>query len=282
MAFYILFMAAVTPVLGLGYFIYKKDVHKEPNKLLFKIFGFGFLSAIPVAFIEQILDSMISMDDAPNFIALFISVFVVVGIVEEGFKWIVAKNVGYENKEFDEIYDIIVYSVFASLGFACIENIIYVFNHGLVTALLRALLSIPGHTCFGVLMGYYFSQAKINSINHNKSLYNKNMIFSLLVPAFFHTVYDAILMYGQNFEELSSIIWFIVFDITMVILCFKIVSKTSKIQQSLDIGVQQGEIKNTDRGIEYHGEVKSMNYCPLCGTFVQGSNFCTGCGFKLK
>ena len=151
-----LFFVAVIPVIVLCFFIYIKDSHKEPSSLLLKLFFGGFLVTIPILIAELFLSIFFSPDKVSSFILIFIFSFISIAIVEEGFKWLVVKWLGFKNKEFDEIYDIIVYSVFVSLGFACIENILYVYQNGLSTGYMRAVLSVPGHTCFGVFMGYYF------------------------------------------------------------------------------------------------------------------------------
>ena len=54
----------------------------------------------------------------------------------------------------------IKYCIFVSLGFAALENILYVVNFGTGVSIGRAIFAIPGHTTFGVFMGYYLSRAK--------------------------------------------------------------------------------------------------------------------------
>ena len=280
----ILLAAAVLPVIALCYYIYKKDVNREPGNILRKLFIFGFLSAIPIIIVELFLDNFFATEGLKSFLLIFVNTFISVALVEEGFKWIITKIFGYDNKEFDEVYDIIVYAVFASLGFACIENILYVFTNGLGNAIMRALTSIPGHTCFAVIMGYYFSKAKINHISGNKSLYTRNLIFSILVPCLFHAMYDAIIFYAVAVESSLFVLLFFVFDIVMIILCFNIVKKTSKVQQRLIQNVNEGNITSTANGqIEYHPtEQQTIHFCPLCGRNVDGYNFCPVCGFKVR
>ena len=279
-----LLLLAILPVFCLCFFIYKKDNNKEPGKLLAKIFALGFFSAIPVVIGEIFLGNLFPTDGVTNFITLFINVFIAVALVEEGFKWIITKVFGYNNKEFDEVYDIVVYSVFASLGFACIENILYVLGGGLSTAILRALLSVPGHMCFAVIMGYFLSQAKINQVSGNKGLYTRNTIFSILFPAIAHTIYDALLFYSVAVNSLLAILLFFVFDIVMVVLCFITISKTSKIQANITNNVKEGNIIVDSNGYVYYktSETRVINFCPICGKPVSGFNFCPGCGFKLK
>jgi RsiW-degrading membrane proteinase PrsW (M82 family) len=278
-----LLVAAVLPVFLLCFLIYKKDPHHEPSGVLAKIFALGFVSAIPVLVFEIVLDLLFPTDGISNFILLFINIFISVAIVEEGFKWIVTMLCGYKNKEFDEIYDIIVYAVFASLGFACIENIIYVITSGMGTAILRALLSVPGHMCFGILMGYFFAKAKVGRINKHEGVFTRNIIFSILVPTLAHTLYDALIFYMEY--NIFSIVLFIMFDIAMVVICILTVSKMSKIQQNLDNNLNTGVLKTTNEGqLVYSSPISNeeVHYCPLCGTHVDGFNYCPRCGFKIK
>ena len=278
-----LFISAIIPVIFLCYFIYVKDINREPFKFLLKIFGLGFLSAIPVVIVELILGSIFPAESVNSFIHIFINTFISVALVEEGFKWIIIRLIAYNNKEFDEVYDIIVYSVFASLGFACIENILYVITGGFTVAILRALLSIPGHTCFGIVMGYFFAQEKLATVNKNLKIKNKNIILSLVVPSLLHSIYDSLLFYVSNNNSYSSLGVFFLFDITMVVFCFIIVGKMSKIQQKLISNVSCGSVVADSKGfIHYEGELKEINYCPVCGTYAKGYNYCKSCGCKLK
>lgn len=280
-----LVIAAIIPIIFLCYYIYKKDVNHEPRNLLAKIFILGFFSAIPILVCEIFMKSFLGGNDSKYFIIIFINTFMSIGIIEEGFKWIVTMVLGYHNKEFDEVYDIIVYAVFASLGFACIENILYVLQNGIGNAILRALISIPGHMCFGVIMGYFFAQAKLGRINGNTSIFTKNIIFSILVPSLMHALYDTFIFHFINANNYFSFLLFFVFYITMVILCFRTVNKTSRIQQNLHNTIQIGIIVPREDGqIEYKNPYanKTVNYCPICGNNVEGANFCSHCGFKLK
>lgn len=278
-----LLVAAIIPVVLLAMYIYKKDVNKEPKKMLIKLFIFGILICIPVIIIELFFEKVFIVDENSSFLPIFISNFVGIALVEEFFKWIVTKNSGYNSENFDEIYDIIVYSVFVSLGFAGFENIGYVFGNGLGVAIVRALLSVPGHTCFAVLMGYYLSKAKVNSLNGNVKLYKKNLFLSIFVPSLFHGLFDAFLTAGSYY-----ILLFLVLHIVQVVYCFKTVNKVSKMQQSITNNIKEGNIVTDSQGnVVYNtsniiGEQKVIKFCPICGRNVEGYNFCPSCGFKLK
>lgn len=278
-----LFIAAIIPVIFLCSYIYKKDLHREPKKVLLSLFIRGAIACIPIIILENFAGDIFDTEDTTlPFMEIFFNVFFGVALIEEGFKWIVTKRHGYKNREFDEIYDIIVYAVFASLGFACIENIGYVFDSGLGVAIMRALVSIPGHTCFGILMGYYMSKAKVNQMTGSFLKSKKNMFLSLLIPTLFHTLYDSFL----STDDDISFILFIVFDIIMVIYCFGIVKKMSKIQDNVTTGIEKGNLKKSKEGLldikKKHKKYEDVKFCPICGRNVEKVKFCTGCGYKVK
>ena len=274
----ILFTLAVLPVILLGFYIYKKDNNKEPEGLLFKIFFFGVLTCIPVLICELAAGEFFDTEDSSiGFISMFINVFFGVGLIEEIFKWFVTRKFGYKSKEYDEVYDIIVYSVFASLGFACIENILYVFSNGIGTAIARALLSVPGHACFGVIMGYFLSKAKLNELHGNTSKCNTNLLLSIVMPSLVHTMYDALLFDGSDL----NIIIFFIFDIFMVIYCFSLVRKMSSIQYNVSIVTGQVTSKTVEPSITLQDNTKNMvQVCPICKRKYMKGTCCPSCGYR--
>lgn len=193
MHLFIFFIAALLPVALLWAYIWKKDPQKEPMPLLIKAGLYGAVICLPVALLELGVQTILFGEDRmPT--TLFGSTamaFFVAAIPEEGFKlwalWLVVRR----NPYFDEHFDGIVYAVCVGLGFAAMENIGYLVGGGddwLMVAVSRALLAVPGHYAFAVLMGYYYS------IHHfvNHSIRNKVMI--LLVPVLAHGIYDSIAM----------------------------------------------------------------------------------------
>ena len=128
---YVLLALAILPVLIIGTYVNRKDRNKEPASILVKLFIYGILSCFIVLFISDILSSIFPMlsskVEKTSLVEMLIYAFIGVALVEEGSKLLMVYNIGYKNKEFDEIYDIIIYSVFVALGFAAFENILYVF-----------------------------------------------------------------------------------------------------------------------------------------------------------
>ena len=280
----VLLIAAIFPIVILCTFIYLKDPNKEPIGLLFKLFCFGLLIFIPIYYIEYLLSFLFTTDGVDSFILIFLFTLFGVALVEEVLKWLIVRFCGYNNKEFNEVYDVIVYAVFVSLGFACIENIGYVFQYGLLNAILRAFLSIPGHLYFAVIMGYFLSKAKVANFNDNEELYKKNMIFSIIFPILFHTMYDSLLFYYSNVENSAVYLLFLIFHIASVVICIYTVITTSQVQENITQKIREGVLFFDDGG---HVVVKTVdgiiipNFCSVCGRKSNGGNFCGGCGHKF-
>src|SRR5574344_1896391 len=161
----LLIFISFLPVVLLGLYIYNKDSVKEPRSLLAGLFASGFLSAVFVVIIDIILVLVVPdfylANNKFDYLTLFILVFLEVALIEEFFKWIMIRFIGYKHKDFDQLYDIIVYAVFVALGFAAIENLFYVLQGGFILGVLRGIFSVPGHVAFGVFMGYYLGLANI-------------------------------------------------------------------------------------------------------------------------
>ena len=193
----LLLLISVLPVILLGLYIYNKDSEKEPKKLIFKLFISGLFAALIVLLvnivIQRFLPDTYDISNKTSFIELFLVLFIEVALLEEFSKWLMIRIIGYNNKEFDQLYDIIVYSVFVALGFAFLENLFYVLPRGVTLGFSRALFSVPGHVCFGIFMGVFLGFAKIYE-EDNRVLYYVNMFFAVFIPTMLHTVYNFCLM----------------------------------------------------------------------------------------
>ncbi len=221
----LLLFISVLPVYLILAYIYKKDSEKESRKLLTKLFIYGVLSCFPATLLELYIGSYFPPEENMDLITLFIYVFLSIALVEELCKWWMSYKISYNNEEFDQIYDGIVYTVFVSLGFACFENILYVFDSGFMVGILRMFLAIPGHACDAIVMGNYYSLAKMANVMGNRSREKRNLFLSILMPTITHTLYDYCLFTGES----TFLILFIILVITIYIYSFKKVKHFSKI-----------------------------------------------------
>lgn len=187
-----LVIIAITPTIALAAGIYLTDRYdKEPWHLLLRIFLMGALSVIPVIVVQK---TLLSLNVFSGILAIAYTAFIVAGLTEEFFKRLVVVRGVYDNENFNEKLDGIVYSVFSALGFATVENIIYVvfrYTGNYYVGIMRGLLSVPGHMLFGVTMGYYLSLSKYTEEPNLKEHYYK---MSLIIPAFLHGLFNFIIM----------------------------------------------------------------------------------------
>ena len=260
-----LFSFAIIPSIVLMIFIYKLDKkEKEPKRFLWRLFLFGMLLLIPVIIIETILDEIIAAVLIPGSImyALFEG-FLVAACTEELGKYFILKRVSWDSKYFDCMFDGIVYAVFVSLGFATIENILYVFDDGIGVAIMRMFTSVPGHVCFAIVMGYFYSKARL-SINRGdmvscKKYKRKAFSISILL----HGCYDFLIMMdsetaGDGITTLAFLVWMI-FVIVVFVKVFRLVFVASK---------------NDEYIVRFEKEWNC-----LCGKLCSG-NYCFNCGNK--
>lgn len=217
-----LLLISILPVIILLGYIYIKDKNeREPFGLLLKSFGAGALVAVLIllwSLLEGIMDFHLTAF-ADN--SAFLKSFFQAAIPEEGLKLLFLYWLIWNNKEFNEHFDGIVYAVFVSMGFACVENILYVYTGGFQTGVIRALLSVPGHFLFAVIMGYFFSRARFTP--SNRSLL---MTMAFVCPVLAHGLYDtfcfSIDMYGVT-PTISIVlnVLFIAFDILLWVIGLK-------------------------------------------------------------
>ncbi len=186
-----LLVLAIAPAVALFFFFYLRDKYqKEPLGILLATFGLGAASLVPAALTSLSLQRLTGWhSDTPNLLHAFLGAMIIVGLVEEGAKFIVVRFYAYHRPEFDEPYDGIMYSVMAALGFATLENILYVFSNGAGAGVMRALLSMPSHAFDGVLMGYFLGEAKFARSNRVGNWLSA-LGFGLAVTA--HGLYDFI------------------------------------------------------------------------------------------
>lgn len=216
------------PPLFLMYLIYREDrVEKEPAGLLVKLFVLGMLSCLPAAFIESVLISVLDII-MPEQTLLYIAVmnFLVVGMAEEGVKYVILKSQTWRHSAFDYRFDGIVYAAVVSLGFAFFENLFYVFGDesAFYIAGMRAVTSIPGHCTFGIMMGFYYGQAKYAEKRGNQEECRKNLQLAYLIPLLLHGFYDFIL--STDYEILFFV--FILYVIWLDLRAYRRVKDSAK------------------------------------------------------
>ena len=203
-----LLFISLAPVLIIGFYIYSRDKYeKEPLSILLKALFAGVLIVLPAVIIERFLSIPGERMEGLGYSSY--TAFIVAGFTEEGLKFLAFYFFFLGNKNFNEKFDGIVYSVFIALGFAGIENILYVFTGGYGVGIIRALTAVPAHALFGIAMGYYFGIARFRSDNRSAFIF-----LAFFLPFLFHGLYNFLLMSNSPVLLLVFIPLFIYFWIS--------------------------------------------------------------------
>lgn len=250
-----LILIALLPAIVLCIFIYKKDrAEKEPIRLLLLLFILGAVSCYPAAELEKIgtdiLDDQFATRTYRNDAELASILkeyyvwfsFAVVALAEEGMKFLMLWFATRKNKNFNSLFDGIVYAVFVSLGFAALENVLYAVENGMEVAKTRMYTAVPAHMFFGVLMGFFYSEWNIRRKARmleegivRQGIVQKpakmisgtsQMVLTLFMPILAHGAYDYF-AFTSGLEENGETIFY-VFLAILYVYCFRKVIKVSK------------------------------------------------------
>lgn len=182
----VLLALALSPGAAIGLYIYFKDKYeREPIGLVVLSFFLGVISTIITLIISFPINYVIPIQEK-SLTEQAVHAFLLVALIEEFSKFIFVRWVLFPNRNFNEPFDGIVYAVSVSLGFAGLENILYVMNseNGIATGIMRMFTAVPAHASFAVLMGYFMGIAKCEK---GKAHY---VWYGLGAATLFHGAYD--------------------------------------------------------------------------------------------
>lgn len=231
-------MLAIAPGVAISaYIIFKDEYNREPRKHLLISFLLGALSIIPamllelpITFTEQSLFFQSTLGNA-------LKAYFMVALPEEACKYFMLKKYAYRQPEYDEPFDGIVYAVMVGMGFATVENIMYVYEYGVATGVVRMFLAVPAHATFAIIMGYFMGKAKFSQKRETYLL-----LAGLFWAVVFHGSYDFFLFLKdtqQTQSELSLLMLLgaIVSLITGIILSKKAI--TAHLHQSAEAHIRE-------------------------------------------
>jgi len=177
-------VSAIVPSLFFLWYFHSRDTFPEPPKVIWTTFILGMLTVIPVLLYSFAVYPVLQRIGDP-YARKLAEAFLLAAVPEEILKFLVLLFYVVRRSEFDEPMDGIVYGVAASLGFATLENLLYVRGGGLSTALMRAFTAIPCHAMLGVLMGYYVALGVFRRRGRRAAFAT-----ALLAPILIHGLYD--------------------------------------------------------------------------------------------
>ena len=303
----ILIIIAVLPALILLGFIYMRDrKEKPPVKLMVLLLALGAGTIIPALIAEFIGQLIVTQTDTDHQTMLLVLCFLVIGIVEELGKYLVTVCTTWKSREFQHSYDGVIYMVCASLGFAILENILYVASGGIGTGILRAFTAIPLHCTVGVIMGALYAKGREAAYAGDRAGMIGFMAWAYIVPVFIHGLYDYLVMaasYGYISEAWVFLILGVMYvlSIFLIFYCSAHDRRIDGRPETADYGMYRMDFRRPGRGYYYPdqpdyragypgypggdaygqagGYMQNTNYTPYNGGYTQGMNQYPGNGY---
>jgi len=197
----IFILFGILPSLVWLFYYMAKDLHPEPKRMILKIFLWGALITLPVFFVQIGLKYLLDQININLFIYNFIYWFLIIAFSEEFFKYLVIKTKVINSPHLDEPLDIMLYMVVAALGFAAVENVLYLFtpssqmsfnqliNRTLILDFIRFIGATFLHTLCSAVVGYSlaisFCEVKFKKII---------MFLGIFLAVLLHGLYDFSIM----------------------------------------------------------------------------------------
>ena len=308
MVYAILLFISIFPVIFIAGLLYLLDKEKEKFGAMIKYYLLGLLSAI-IAVIAELVLGIIIPEDSTNLFIIAIHAFFIIAASEEIAKFICLKLGLLFEKSYDNFYDSIIFATAVSLGFAGIENVLYVLASSSITTsigtgLMRAFLAIPGHAIFAIYMGFFLDKA-MEAKMKRKGRFGYTML-AIILPIILHGTYDFFCFSIAVVNSSIYLLMFVGYIVFMYISGILLIVKGVKKSHITFGGSTQNELNNSLYRQQYVGNVccncgKVINgsFCPYCGTFNQvqqepssykycprcgnysGGTFCNRCGCRL-
>lgn len=230
MNYFILITLGVLPcVIWLFYFI-KEDKHPEPNRTIIKVFILGMIAAyltlpIQIGF-KELFSSFLSES---TFLYRIIYVFIIVAFVEEIMKFLIVKYKALNDPEFDEPVDVMIYMITAALGFAAVENILYLKDLSTVGDIifltsLRFVGAILLHALCSAAFGYFIALSFFKKQNKLKLFFT-----GLLSATILHGLFNSFIMIKKG-EGIIGLIFTLILLVSLMIFVSKSFKKLNKLK----------------------------------------------------
>ena len=182
----IVFVAIVPPLLVLGYGIAKARGSWR-SEAIWNAFFVGAVSALVAIACEFMLSHLVPMGSFSPLVSAAASAVLIAAIPEETIKFFVLLSFCENHVDARRLQDVIVLALAVSLGFATVENFLYVTSVGdwRLTASLRAMTAVPAHGVDGLAMGALLTAARLGG-----SPKYWRIAAALAAPVTLHAAYD--------------------------------------------------------------------------------------------
>jgi RsiW-degrading membrane proteinase PrsW (M82 family) len=224
-------------------FYLRKDAHPESNRMILNVFFGGVLLMLPAAIIEQGLGDRICGQGwlFAGFVgscekifspAFLLYNFLAIAFVEEFLKYLVLRWKVLKNSELDEPTDVVLYMIIVALGFAAVENILYLFcNNNLPDTLRHSLARFIGPTFLHTLSSGIFGYFLVLYFCQNKRKI-RFFIFGLMAATILHGIFNIFIM---KTDEGGGIIYGLILVLTMAAAAIYLSSRFKKVKKMASV-----------------------------------------------
>mgnify|MGYP001573730778 CR=1 FL=1 len=204
-----IFFGVLPALVWLSYYL-RKDVHPEPKLMVLKVFLWGAFITLPVFLAQLGLSALLAELNLPTFVVSLLYWFVVIALTEEFFKYLVVRGKVFNDCNLDEPLDIMLYMIISALGFAALENILYLFspannlsfnqvlNNTIIISFVRFIGATFLHTLASGTLGYFLALSFYETKNKTRLF-----LAGLSVAAIAHGLYNFSIMTFKGILQLS-------------------------------------------------------------------------------
>ena len=213
---FLAFVAGLLPALLWLWFWLKEDSHPEPRQVLILTFLAGMMMAVVALFLEQF--ALFAVNKTfKSFSPAFVSIFLlfVWATIEEIAKYKAAKSVALRLPSFDEPIDAIVYLITAALGFAALENTLFLLKvigaQGMLVSFITGNLRFLGATLLHIITSSIVGASIAFSFFHREKIFH-NVLGGLLLATALHTLFNYFIIKSgsANLFKIFIPLWFAV------------------------------------------------------------------------
>lgn len=188
------------PALLWFWFWLKEDRHPEPRRVLILTFIAGMVMAVVALFLEQFA-RFLAEDYLGGFSPEIISIILLIvwALIEETAKYAAAWRIALRLPSFDEPVDALIYLITVALGFASLENILFLLKifgtQGSTVGFLTGNLRFLGATLLHVVASGAVGASIAFSFFHKEKLF-RNVLGGIFLATILHTLFNLFIIKG--------------------------------------------------------------------------------------
>ncbi|MEE3719197.1 tetratricopeptide repeat protein [Tumidithrix elongata RA019] len=265
-------LTAVLPAIALLCYFYECDLRQNKSQSgKVKAFLLGVSSILPASIIEAFVDRMLMHGKFGSYMQSLSSVsarhsipvtdalqmgFLGSALIEESIKMLYLYLVFDKSKEFQSKKDTVIHAVTLSVGFAFVENILYVVSYGAEIAEARAFMSLPMHAIAALAMSFTIAFRREQS---HQPLWQAWAI-ALLAATLIHGTYNS-LLFINTFASGTIVFVFVIVAVVLAVRLYRNLDSQSDRMPSQSVGnkpLQQSPQLPRSPGLDWKHKPKAI------------------------